>query len=190
MCEERLSGILCPHQSGLDVIAVTESTTERVGIRIAEVAVAVALPTVERNAGGEEQRVFRTSQNLFQCREGPFLLYGGDTHEIGKKLPADSIQGFYHGQLAQALHTVILVDVGLQLLDLSGCQERYALQVLPGSRVEIDGMCGKVGQGLEVLFPGDRVLFTGGIEFVKQFFPFQGLLCGHSKTGKSKEEGQ
>ena len=85
---------------------------------------------------------------------------------------------------------MILVDVGLQLLYLSGCQERYALQVLPGSRVEIDGMCGKVGQGLEVLFPGDRVLFTGGIEFVKQFFPFQRLLCGHSKTGKSKEESQ
>ena len=190
MCEERLSGILRTHQPGLDVIAGPERITERMGIRIAEVAVAVAFPPVERNAGGEQQRVFRMGQNVFQGWEGPLFHSRGDTYEIGKKLPSDSVQGLDQGEFAQCPHAVVPVDVGLEFLDLFRRQERDALQILPGSRVERNRMCRKSRQDFKVLFPHSLGFFTGGIEFVIQFFPVAGLLCGRCETGKSKEEGQ
>ena len=53
MCKEGFTSILCAYQSSLNIIAITEGITERMGIRIAKIAFAVAFTLIKRNMSGQ-----------------------------------------------------------------------------------------------------------------------------------------
>ena len=51
--KEGFTSILCAHQSSLNIIAITEGITKRMGIRIAKIAIAVAFSLIERKMRGQ-----------------------------------------------------------------------------------------------------------------------------------------
>ena len=53
MRKEGFTSILCAHQSSLNIIAITEGITKRMGIRIAKIAIAIARSLIEREMRGK-----------------------------------------------------------------------------------------------------------------------------------------
>ena len=53
MCKEGFTSILCAYQSCLNIIAITEGITERMGIRIAKIAFLVTFTLIKRNMSGQ-----------------------------------------------------------------------------------------------------------------------------------------
>ena len=53
MRKEGFASILCAYQSSLNIIAITEGITERMGIRIAKIAFLVAFTLIKRNMTGQ-----------------------------------------------------------------------------------------------------------------------------------------
>ena len=51
--KERFTSILCAYQPSLNIIAITEGITERMGIRIAKIAFLVAFTLIKRNMSGQ-----------------------------------------------------------------------------------------------------------------------------------------
>ena len=53
MRKEGFASILCAYQSSLNIIAIPEGITERMGIWIAKIAFAVAFSLIKREVRGE-----------------------------------------------------------------------------------------------------------------------------------------
>ena len=51
--KEGFTSILCAYQSCLNIIAITEGITERMGIRIAKIAFLVAFTLIKRDMSGQ-----------------------------------------------------------------------------------------------------------------------------------------
>ena len=186
--EERLAGILRALDSRLDILAVGELIAYSMAVfRTTIFTCFVAFTVIERNIAGGRKLISPVADDVGKVWEVLLSAVVAYIYKIGKEVAACGVEALDHRQFTDALHALVLIDVGLDVLNLLGREKWYAPEVVPCCRIDVYGVLLEVDEDVVHIRRDGYVVVVLGCQLLEQSLPWA-LTLGRDGGAGQKEE--